>query len=449
MPVAARPGMTYFVPGVRIKKLGPQLRQGAEPGDDLPYVAPDIARVEVTRVNTGAAQFSITLNNWYDSLPADRRDGLREDELYRNGKPLWPRYKYNNLVRLAFGDRLRVDMRYWPDPAPGLDAAVTSAQNWVPMVAGPITDMHFSFSVSEGAQVTISGEDDLSQLKDKTDDRTEFKKVSEKQIVLKMLAKANYPLQEIAPSQVAWPAFAEDDSRGLSESLQDGQSYLEFLQKLADHLDFEIFLEFADLTDPGSGVTFHFEPARSRLPPDNTLRNIYVLRREQNLLDFAPTIKVIDQYTELVVKGRHRDRKKPERVVQAADPSVLADELHIDPGQGDKPLLSGPQIRLKYFPGRKNKAQLPNQTNLDDERGRQLAESMLRKKAREFMTIDGTTIGLPRLRPGNHVEIRGMRPPFDGFYYVTKTVHSYGTDGLRTKFTARRPGMPEPPYGEA
>jgi hypothetical protein len=39
-----------------------------------------------------------------------------------------------------------------------------------------------------------------------------------------------------------------------------------------------------------------------------------------------------------------------------------------------------------------------------------------------------------------------MRAPFDGFYYVTKTVHTIGTDGYRTKITASRPGMEFPPY---
>jgi hypothetical protein len=42
-----------------------------------------------------------------------------------------------------------------------------------------------------------------------------------------------------------------------------------------------------------------------------------------------------------------------------------------------------------------------------------------------------------------------MRPPFDGFYYVTKTTHTYGADGMRTKFSARRPGMVLPPYQES
>lgn len=445
---AARPGTTYFAPGVRLVKL--HALQG-EPNRGTPVpadVQADVLRVEVTRVHTGGSQYTITLNNWYTTTAADRRDpdplGAREVRV--RDLPRWPRYKYNDFALLAFGNRLRIDMGYWPDPAPGLDAAAVAAQNWVPMVAGPITDMKFTFSSGEGGQVTISGEDDLSRLKDKVEKRVELGRHSERNLVLRALAQAEFPLDDLAAPRVAWPAFATDESHGIDESIQDGQSCLDFLQKLADRLDFEVFLEFADLTDPGSPLAFHFEPARSRLPPDRTLRDIFVLRRETNLIDFSPTIKVVDQYSHVTIKGRHRDRNRPERVDRTALASILDDELHGAPE--DPPLKAGPEVRERFFPGRPNPFTDSNQTNTDPERAEWQAQAVLRRKARELLTISATTLGLPRLRPGGHVEIRGFRPPFDGFYYVTQTVHTYGTDGLRTKFTARRPGMPLPPYGE-
>jgi phage protein D len=105
-------------------------------------------------------------------------------------------------------------------------------------------------------------------------------------------------------------------------------------------------------------------------------------------------------------------------------------------------------VRANFFPNRTdNPLVSPNESNIDPARAQVMAEALLRRKAREFFTIEGTTIGLPRLRPGNQIQITGMRPPFDGYYYVTKTVHSYGADGLRVKFSARRPGMALPPYG--
>jgi hypothetical protein len=270
--------------------------------------------------------------------------------------------------------------------------------------------------------------------------------------VKQALAKVDYPLSIAAPL-VDYPDFVTDDGQGIQEALAAGQSVLEFIQKLAERLDFEVFLEFA-LTDkppprmppgPPPPLKFHFEPYRGRAKPVESLRPIFRLDRERNLLDFNPTIKVADQYSSVKVKGRHRDPLLAKEVRGEATHTVLSDELHVDPSL-DGPLKSGPEVREKFFRERTSKFTVQNQSNLDDVRADWSAKAAIRKKARELFTIDATTIGVPRIRPGNHVEIRGMRPPFDGFYYVTKTVHTLGTDGYRTKITASRPGMELPPY---
>ena len=113
-----------------------------------------------------------------------------------------PSYKYNDFSVLNFGQRLRVDMRYWPDPAADaeLSKPATQAHGWVPMVCGPVTDMRFDFTTESGARVTVSGEDDLSQLKDRLPTRKEFQKASEMQIARQVLKLAKYPLTSIADS---------------------------------------------------------------------------------------------------------------------------------------------------------------------------------------------------------------------------------------------------------
>jgi phage protein D len=63
---------------------------------------------------------------------------------------------------------------------------------------------------------------------------------------------------------------------------------------------------------------------------------------------------------------------------------------------------------------------------------------------REFMTAETQVVGLPRLRPGQFVDIHGLRPPFDGYYYVTKTVHALDGSGYKTQLSLRRPGMMPP-----
>jgi hypothetical protein len=449
---------TYFVPGFRVTKLPATLNSASQPGDPLPDdIIGDVVQAEVTRVCSGASQYSFTLNNYIastTSTSATKGSGggtvMTPTSLSGGPQLNWPPYKYNDFSLIAFGDRLRIDMQDWRDPSTErrLSATALYDQTWVPMVSGPVTDMKFEFSSGSGARLTVSGEDDLSQLKDHYDKRQEFAKAPERQIVRDVLTLANYPLQSMADPQVQWPSFADDGGDGITEALQEGQSYLDFMQKLADRLDCEIFLEFADLTIATSALEFHFEPSRCRLPPEQSAGDVFILDRDTNLIEFSPSIKVVDQPSAAVVKGRSRDRNNPTMVMGNADSSILSDELHPDDSDGTAlPLVAGPDVRARFFPNRNdNPMSKTNETNMDPDRATVLAQTQFRRKAREFFTIEGTTLGLPRLRPGGFIQITGMRPPFDGFYYVTKTVHSYGGDGMRTKFSAQRAGMPVPPY---
>ncbi len=448
-----RPGTSYYVPGVRVAKLQPTPQASGDTGTILPKgVLGDLVHAEVTRVNTGASQYSLTFNNWFLSTAKDRTQHLddlgagnpREAIDGGTNAPYWPRFKYNDFAFLRFGDRLRIDMRYMPEPTGAQRSTGADENSWTPMVSGPITDIRFSFASGQGAQLTVSGEDDLSALKDKQEKRLPMDRRAEVSIVRQALLKANYPLPLAAPF-VDYPSFVTDDGQGIQEALAAGQSTLDFIQKLADRLDFEVFLEFASFDTPTSPLEFHFEPYRGRAIPKESLRPVFRLDRERNLLDFNPTIKVVDQYSSVEVKGRHRDPLLAKEVKGQATHTILDDELHIDPSL-DGPLKSGPEVRAAFFNNRENTFTVQNQSNLDDVRADWSAKAVIRKKARELFTIDATTIGVPRIRPGNHIEIRGMRPPFDGFYYVTRAVHTFGADGYRTRVTAARPGMELPPY---
>jgi hypothetical protein len=457
-------GQTPKAPSVRVSALGPTPMAGPEPGAPLPPdVLGDVLRVEVTQVNTGLSQYTIVLNNAFLTLPAERRT-MNPGALAASGPverltpantPFWPRFKYNDFVLLQFGQRLRIDMRFWPGDraiAPG----APSSQQWVPMISGPITDMRFSFATGQGAELTLSGEDDLSILKDKQNKRVPMDRQGEVSIVQQVLQQAQLNLTFAEPA-VEYPDFVTDDSQGIQEAVQSGQCWLDLVNKLAERLDFEVFAEFADSppvpSPPGAdqlspppALEFHFEPYRARAPFDPVRRSVYRLDRERNMLEFNPTIKVGDQYSEAEVRGRHRDPQQAREVLGNATHDILDDELQVDPAL-DGPLSTGPEVRSSFFPGRESKFVVPNQTNIDEVRGSAYAEAAIRKKARELFSIDVLAVGDPRIRPGRHVEIRGMRPPFDGFYYITKVVHSFGTDGLRTRITASRPGMELPNGG--
>jgi hypothetical protein len=443
-----RPGASFYVPAVRVMQLSKTL-----PGDGVRDAATPLARdilgnilhVQVTRSSSGPSQYKLTLNNWYLSTAADRAHdadeftalGARETLVETN--PAWPRFKYNDFSLLAFGDRLRIDFRYMLEPVDDakLRAVAPDDRGWVPMVSGPVTDMRFTFGAADGARLEISGEDDLSMLQDKSPGQKVIEGRGELNMVRAALAKAEYPLRTIAAPLAKYPSFVLDNNQKLCETLQKGQSTYDFIQKLADRLDFEVFLEFADLNDPASPLEFHFEPCRARV-----LDSPFRLDRERDLLDFAPTIKLVDQYSEVRVDGRHRDPQLARPVNGKSIHTIVADELH------GAALTTAGAVRDHFFRGRPNPFTMQNEPNLDPVRANFQAETVIRRKARELLTVDVTTVGQPRLRPGQHVEVTGMRPPFDGFYYVRQVVTTYGGDGLRSKITASRPGMQLPPYDE-
>lgn len=448
-PVATRPSAYYFAPDLRLIKLEDKLQTGGENGSVLKgHILADLVSAEVTMVNTGLATYTLTFNNTILTTAKDRKDEETAGTADYAPPPTgaWPRYKYNDFDVFRFGRRLRVEFRYWPEAPGDATEKAAASQKWVPMVSGPITDIDFSFT-DEGARIIVSGEDDLRPLKDKSPKRVQLNRMAEKSMVERALQKAKYPLTSIATPLVDYPGFATNDGNGLNDVIRKDQSYYEFIQHLAERFDFEVFLEFADMAYDGNNAPaqeFHFEPFRGRKKPQGGSQDVYTLERDKNLIDFAPTLSVADQYTGVDVRGRHRDPQDPTEVRGTAD-SGLRDELHIDSSK-DGTLSTAKEVREFFFPDRENKTSPQNVTNLDQARADCVAEAVMRKKARELLTVAGTTLGLPRLRPGRHVELRGMRAPFDGFYYVTKTTHSYGRQGFRTKFWAERPGMELPPY---
>ena len=200
------------------------------------------------------------------------------------------------------------------------------------------------------------------------------------------------------------------------------------------------------------------EPARSKIKPAKQITDwktielasgeYLELRWGMNLIDFTPRMKVWEMPTSAVVSGSHPDRRG--RAKGELTPSQVTDAIKLElpksPSYDALP-VDAVTARNEFF-GAAGDAE-PNQeshdgSNLDETRATIKAVAQVMRKVREFLTAEGSTIGVPMLRPGVYVHILGLRPPFDGFYYVTKTVHSYDGNGYRTQFSLRRPGMLPP-----
>jgi hypothetical protein len=171
----------------------------------------------------------------------------------------------------------------------------------------------------------------------------------------------------------------------------------------------------------------------------------------RSLVSFAPKFKVWEMPTSADASGARPDRRgrSPGRLTPAELQTALREELHDSPAYPAAAARAIDAITARdQFFGDANDAPANTEpahaSNLDPDRTELKALATVLKKVREFMTAEASTIGIAKLRPGMHVHIVGMRPPFDGFYYVNKTVHKLDINGYRTDVSLERPGMLPP-----
>jgi len=426
-------------------------------GVSAPAIGADIVSVRVTLTNTGIGQLQLTLNN-------QRSVG---------GLPVFPPWKYNDfstarprvdpstgIAAIGFGQKLRLDLRYGDGP-------------WIKMIIAQVTDLQFNFPASGSAQMQVMGEDLLSLLKVKPERDKNYERQQEEEIA-EQIWNHVFTAAEQRPTFTTVSGAREREGRNQplgSVRHAKSMTYFQFLQDIADRLDYEMHVEFKNSAAAGdasvgqaasataqSDLQFFFEPARSSNPPVATPQDgldqadgefHYVLRWGRSLMEFTPKFKVFDQPSRAEAQGTvvGRRGRSSQQLSDSETNDLFTRELPLSPNYGTLSMKSALQARQDYFEqlgvsGENNESS--SGSNLDEPRLKRKAVAAFLKRAREFMTAEAQVIGLPKLRPGMHVDVVGFRPPFDGYYYVTKTVHSLDASGYKTQLSLRRPGMLPP-----
>lgn len=401
-----RSGTKFFAPQARlVKEDGTPLLIDNQP------VNADIISVTITLSATGeVGQVQIVLNN-------QRHDA--------HNRPVAPIWRYNRLDTIRFGTRIRVDMRY-------------ADEGWTAMILARVTNIDFWFPPGAGAQVTLNGEDFLSLLKVKPDTDYIHMDAQEIDVVDTELSEAHAGLA------LATPRPANPFTTSLpSITHEKAKTRLEFINEMAQRMDFEVFVDFDNRTqvrdDQERGVSLHFEPSRSA----GTATPLSLLWG-RDIVEFKPAFKVWDVLTAATATGSVPRGRGGFSVNVPMDDAINDLRTGAD---GATP-QSAATVRASAFAaeGRTPEANVGTvtATNIDEERARMAAKAALRKSARQFLTAEITTLGAPPLKPGIHVDLSGVYAPFDGVYYVTKTVHSLSAAGYSTKADLQRPGMLDP-----
>lgn len=339
----------------------------------------DVIELKVVMDMDNMASFDFTINNWDDARIA---------------------FKYSETDSFDVGRRVHVLMGY--------------GGKLLSMVSGQIATMSPHFPDSGAPTLTVGGLDGMFRLRDRKPAEGETTKYVNKtdSEIAEYIATRNGLKPKVDKTDVKYP-----------EVVQKNQDDATFLMERAKRIDFDCYVR----TDPISGEgTLHFvKPKDGR---DASAIRVYTFVWGESLISFQPTINLSRQVGKITVRGW--DQRLKQAIVATADAKDL-------PNAGKKTGgKSGPEEAAKSMEG-KHDVVVDAQVSTQDE-ARRLAVALLAERAAQYITGTAESIGLPDLRPGDNVEMKGLGKRFDGPYYVTNVEHVINESGYRTKFSVRR-----------
>lgn len=359
-----------------------------------PSTKNDIIDIKVNRDIDEMSGFDLTLNNWDDT-------NLR--------------FKHSDSPSFQLGCRVSVRLGY--------------ADQLLTVATGTISTLSPKFTDGSSPTVSISGVDGLLRLKDRKPTENETKIYLNKQDweIAQEIAQRNHLKIEVTKEGPVHDRV-----------VQKNQDDASFLLERAKRLDFDCFL----LPDPATGedTLYFIKPTDGR---DGRPIRVYRLAYAPglstgptnqpvglipNLMEFTPTLTVSQQVSKVTVRGWDPRTKQPIAFTATAE--------NLPAGQNTADGQSGPQAAESAAQGRQEV--MVDAPVTSDQEARELAISLLRERAYEFITATGKVAGLPELRPGDNLEIYGLGRRFSGTYFVKRVEHTLNTSGFFTQFTGRR-----------
>jgi phage protein D len=157
--------------------------------------------------------------------------------------------------------------------------------------------------------------------------------------------------------------------------------------------------------------------------PSQALRDVtYELEWGKSLLYFRPTLTTTNQVSQVTVYGWNRRTKR--RIEGTAKLEDCARDLNPD-------LHAVARAAGRHEVVTDRPVHTPK-------KAKELACDILLNQLKEIVKGSGATVGLPDLRAGRMVIIKGVGYRFNGRYFVTQTTHTINDSGYRTTFGARR-----------
>jgi phage protein D len=370
------PPTTAPQPGLPTDYYAPDYQIEVEGQDLDPETRGDVLDLKVVMSLEDLTSFDLSVNNW-DDRHVD--------------------FKYSDTKAFDVGNRVHVRMGY--------------AGRLLSMVRGQIVTLTPQFPESGSPTLGVSGLDAMVRLRDSKPDDGETKKY---------VGMADWEIAQAVAGRNGLESQVTREGPRHDLVVQKNQDDAQFLMERAKRIDFDCYVQTD--ADTGRDTLFFVKPSDAR---DASRAKVYVFEWGRSLISFSPQLTLSRQVSQLTVRGWNSRTK--EVFTYTADAADL-------PGGGEG--TSGPAA-VGQTMGEKREVVVDAPVTSEQE-ARDLAVSLLRERAYEFITGSGQVIGLPDLRPGQNVELQGLGRRFSGLYYVTQVEHSLGSSGYLTSFEVRR-----------
>lgn len=333
-------------------------------GSALPLNAQtDIESVTVLEDLSALSMFTLVLYNWDQEL----------------GEPSW-----SESDLFAIGSEVQISLG--------------AVDDLYQVMTGEITSLEPSFTADEPPMLTVRGYDHRHRLARSRKTRTFFR------------MKDSAIASEIARS-AGLRAQVKDTKNSLDYVVQHNQTDLEFLQRRAQLIGYEIYIR---------DKVLYFQP------PQHGGQVTATLQIGQDISEFTPRLRSLEQVDEMAVRGWDVMAKKP--IVAAARA-----------GQESATMggTTGPRRTSRAF----GKAQA---TSVDvpvssAARAAQMARGRFDDMALTYIQGEVECAGSARLHAGTVIDIQGAGGTFSGAYYLISVTHTLtSNEGYRTHLDVRR-----------
>jgi phage protein D len=279
------------------------------------------------------------------------------------------------------------------------------------MMEGEITQIRPTFPEQGIPTLGVEGHTRLHRLQGDSKTRT-FQKMTDKQIA-----------EQIA-QEAGLQGDAEDPGIQYDYIMQPNQSDLQFLRDRAARLHFEILVQ---------GKKLIFRRAQETASKTYTLVWSQVQKGFSStsttfpLKSFSPQLDALQPVNKVEI--RSYDSSTKQAFISRADASQQDSNMGGSKKAGD--------VCSAAFQRQRTYVQVTSPFATQAE-GDQHAKATLNQRAMNLVGGTAETVGIPDLRSGKVVEIKGVGKRFEGLYYIDEATHSIGDSGYLTSLTLKR-----------